>query len=732
MESGMKSAESPRPRGTRLKVVLYNPHAVFYTMPLALLAIGSELDPQVYEVVVIDARLDPDAERTVLAHIDDALCIGITVLTGAPISDALRISRAVKRARADLPVVWGGWHPSMFARECLLEPSVDVTVQGQGEETFAEILQRLREGRSLRDCAGCTVRLEDGSIQQNPARPLATVEKFRAHDYSLIPVERYFELKGKRQLDYISSQGCNFRCAFCSDPFVYGRKWVGLEPQRMALRLQELWDRYHFDDINFQDETFFTRRERVETLAERIIDLDLKITWAATMRADQGIRLPEHVWAKCKQSGLRRLLVGVESGSNEMLRRIRKDIKIEQVFATAERMVRHGIAGHFPFIVGFPDETDSQVQASLDVAKRLRAMSPRFPDTHLLFQALSRQRAGQRGRGARIRAARHASGLGTVRLRGRHAGTLGEPGEVRADRAVQVLPRAGVEAGLTRQAAAAAAGPPALRAGFLSLAGRDAVDPLARAGAEALMSPASGITSVSGSREIGGRRVLLINPTITSRRSARFPLAVLNLSAALDGHYTSHILDGNVDRDFVSTAVRTVQSGEVDAVGVSVMGGPSYVPRLQCRRPSGRARLQPPSSGADIFRPSAPSPASIRRTSTMPCEVREKRPSSRCWMRTLPAAAPGGWHQLPDCHGATVPKSCTTGIGAFQLPERHAVCPTSGWEIRGATSAERTLGVARPVTRRPWDAGFAARSAASRRCFAARRRCRPRSGSSGI
>src|SRR6202041_3552059 len=69
-------------------------------------------------------------------------------------------------------------------------------------------------------------------------------------------------------------------------------------------------------------------------------------------------------------------------------------------------------------------------------------------------------------------------------------------------------------------------------------------------------------------------RILLINPTITSRRSARFPLAVLNLSASLDGRYTSSIIDGNVDRDFVSTAVRAVQAGDVAAVGVSVMGGP--------------------------------------------------------------------------------------------------------------------------------------------------------------
>jgi anaerobic magnesium-protoporphyrin IX monomethyl ester cyclase len=68
--------------------------------------------------------------------------------------------------------------------------------------------------------------------------------------------------------------------------------------------------------------------------------------------------------------------------------------------------------------------------------------------------------------------------------------------------------------------------------------------------------------------------ILLINPTITKRRSARFPFAVLNLSAALDERYASSIIDGNVDRDFVSTAVRTLESGHIDAVGVSVMGGP--------------------------------------------------------------------------------------------------------------------------------------------------------------
>jgi radical SAM superfamily enzyme YgiQ (UPF0313 family) len=253
-----------------------------------------------------------------------------------------------------------------------------VTVRGQGEETFAEIVRRLAEGISLEGCEGCTIRRPDGTIHENPARSLAQVENFRAHDYGLIPVERYFELKGKRQLDFISSQGCNFRCAFCSDPFVYKRKWVGLDSERMALRLRELWERYQFDDVNFQDETFFTKADRVRALAERIVDSGMKITWAATMRADQGIRLPDEVWLLCKRSGMRRLLVGVESGSNEVLKRIRKDIKIEQVYETAEKMLKFGIAGHFPFIVGFPDETDAHIQATLDCAKRLRSMSPDF------------------------------------------------------------------------------------------------------------------------------------------------------------------------------------------------------------------------------------------------------------------------------------------------------------------------------------------------------------------
>src|SRR5215212_170808 len=361
----------------RLKVVLYNPRAVFWTMPLGLLAVGSALDPARYEVQIVDGRLERDPVAAVLAATADAVCLGVTVLTGAPIRDAKAVSQAVKAARPDLPVVWGGWHPSLFPRECLDEPSVDAVVSGQGEVTFAEMVDRYAAGRPVGGVAGVTWR-DHGVIVQNAARATLDVNDLPPHNYDLIRVEDYFRHKGKRQLDYISSIGCRFRCAFCADPFVYNRAWYGLQATRMADELAGPWQRHPFDEISFQDETFFTRRERVEQISEAFLERGLQVAWTGTMRADQGHRLPDETLALARRAGLRRVMVGVEAGSDEMLKRIKKDITVSQVFDTAEKLARHDIGAIWNFIVGFPGEPDESFAAGLQIARKLRAMSPDF------------------------------------------------------------------------------------------------------------------------------------------------------------------------------------------------------------------------------------------------------------------------------------------------------------------------------------------------------------------
>lgn len=359
------------------KIVLYNPKAVFYTMPLGLMAVASALDRDVYDVRIIDGRLVSDPVKAVLNEIDGAMCLGVTVLTGAPLDDALKVLRAAKSAKPELPTVCGGWHPSLFPTEMLKEDSIDVTVQGQGEATFAEVIDRMARNAPLDDVQGISWQKDNKAIQNAP-RALIPMDVLPPVDYELIDVEQYFKLKGQRQLDFISSTGCLFRCAFCADPFVYGRKWTAIAPDRLTDEIESLWRKYQFDDLNFQDETFFTYRKRVAEIAEQLIRRQLPISWAATMRADQGVRLGEELFRLCVRSGMRRVLIGVESGSPSMLRRIKKDTTVEQIVESAQMCAKHGVAVIFSFIVGLPGERFDDVLKTVELVKTLRGMSPNF------------------------------------------------------------------------------------------------------------------------------------------------------------------------------------------------------------------------------------------------------------------------------------------------------------------------------------------------------------------
>jgi anaerobic magnesium-protoporphyrin IX monomethyl ester cyclase len=345
------------------RIVLYNPCAPFFTMPLGLVAIGSALDRSRFDVTIVDGRLEADPVERLLALTEGALCLGVGVLTGTPIADALAVTEAVREQRPDCRIVWGGWHPSLFPAETLAEAGVDAVVVGQGELAFADIVERFAAGE--RRVGVVTQRAVD-------------INDFPEHDYSLIDVGGHFALKHERQLDYITSQGCRFRCAFCADPTVYGRSWFGLEPMRVGTELQQLWTTYRFTDVGFQDETFFTHADRVAAIADEILRRDLDFTWMATMRADQGARLDERVLVACQHAGLRRVMVGLESGSQAMLDWMKKDAKVDQALVTAEKCRRHGIGVLFNLIVGFPNEPEESIAATLRVAKALRDFGPNF------------------------------------------------------------------------------------------------------------------------------------------------------------------------------------------------------------------------------------------------------------------------------------------------------------------------------------------------------------------
>ena len=198
------------------------------------------------------------------------------------------------------------------------------------------------------------------------------------HNYDLIDVEAYFARKGRRQLDYVSSQGCRFRCGFCADPAVFRRSWSGLDPERVVDEIVDLHARWAITDVGFQDETFFTSPKRVAAIAEGFLAHDLGLTWYATLRADQGRRMDDELFALCRASGLRDVVLGLEAGSDETLRSIRKDITLEDVWDCAAKLARHAVGANIGVIVGFPDEPEDSVLASLNAARQLRELSSDF------------------------------------------------------------------------------------------------------------------------------------------------------------------------------------------------------------------------------------------------------------------------------------------------------------------------------------------------------------------
>src|SRR6266496_4069483 len=127
------------------KVVLFYPpyDGPPLSAPLCLLALASPLLQAGFDVKLVDNLTSPDFENVILREIQDALCLGISVLTGPTIGAAIRMAQKVKKLRPDLPVIFGGWHPSLVPEQTLKPDFVDAVVRAQGEFTLLELVQRI-------------------------------------------------------------------------------------------------------------------------------------------------------------------------------------------------------------------------------------------------------------------------------------------------------------------------------------------------------------------------------------------------------------------------------------------------------------------------------------------------------------------------------------------------------------------------------------------------------------
>lgn len=340
---------------------------------MALLALAGPLKAAGYEPVLIYEGIEDDLESRIAEACEGVICLGVSAMTGNQLKGAIEYSKLVKELYPELPVVWGGYHPTLLPEQTLAEDYVDIVVRGQGEVTFVELLKRLEAGGGPGGVAG--VSYKDGGRQvANPSRSPKPLESLPPYPYELLDVEKIINRNsaGFRSLQYLSSSGCPFSCSFCAEPLVNERKWLSRSSGQVVEEVVDLARIYRLDHVTFIDPNFFVSRQRAREIFRGMVDAGLGIEWSAVARVDQVLKFDEELWRLIRESGCRSLGVGAESGSQEMLSLIDKRISVDEIFESATMMKEHGVGGIFSFMIGYPVEEEVRRRDMLNTVAAIK------------------------------------------------------------------------------------------------------------------------------------------------------------------------------------------------------------------------------------------------------------------------------------------------------------------------------------------------------------------------
>ena len=300
-------------------IVLLHPRCVKpknRRFPLSILSIAAVLEGK-EEYVIIDGNLDSNAaetlERIVATH--SVEMVAVSVMPGPQMVSAIPLCRDLRRKHPRVPVVWGGYFPSLYATATLNAPYVDFAVRGPGEDPILELLAALRGARKFGEIRSLSWKNEFGFHVHNPDRPLRSPNDFPTLPYHRLgSVEKYLlpTFLGRRTAVHNASMGCPFRCRFCGVVPIFDGRQKAEAPERTADVLAGLQRRYGIDAVQFYDNNFFLNESHTAELAERLHPL--KLRWWAEGRIDTFLRYSDRTLAGA---------TGFRGGDDFLRRRVR-------------------------------------------------------------------------------------------------------------------------------------------------------------------------------------------------------------------------------------------------------------------------------------------------------------------------------------------------------------------------------------------------------------------------
>ena len=171
------------------------------------------------------------------------------------IRGAIAAAKHLKKHLPDVPVVFGGWHPTLCPESTLREEFVDVVVRGQGEITIVELAAALADNRPLDLIPGVSWK-KNGRLIENLERRVQPIDTFALPAYELTNFDAYEKASGKRELAYATSVGCPYACNYCTDMVVYKRRFNAYSAEHVVEELTGLVRQYRITHVALLDSNF--------------------------------------------------------------------------------------------------------------------------------------------------------------------------------------------------------------------------------------------------------------------------------------------------------------------------------------------------------------------------------------------------------------------------------------------------------------------------------------------
>ncbi len=297
--------------------------------------------------------------RSVMAEVDPDV-VGLTVMS-CKFDSAKVLTEIARERREDVRVVWGGPHPTAMEEECFARGGADYVIPREGEVAAVKLMEHLGGELPFESASGVVGwdRERRRVVRGGPIEYEKDLDAmpFPARDALLFPERTANRVLGA----VITSRGCPYDCTFCDSKVVWTRQVRNRSPENVVAEVVETYERFGQRSFNFVDDTFTLNKKRVSAICRALRQADLPINWTCTTRCDA---LSPEMIREMKDAGCSVVTVGIETGSERMLKEMKKGIGVADVLRASEMLDQGGLDWHAFFMIGMPRETREDIEAT--------------------------------------------------------------------------------------------------------------------------------------------------------------------------------------------------------------------------------------------------------------------------------------------------------------------------------------------------------------------------------